>query len=419
MMKKKSLVLLCENYPLSAGEFFIDDELRVLSVQFDKIFVIIKEQEHQSLHRFVPDNLKVITYRDEFRTIEKIKSLSKIFSKTFFEEMFYVLFKYHVKARPMLFKILFNYIYSAKKIKSIIQNLIFTYELCLDETVFYSYWHDDKAFALAQMCRENKNFKAVARAHGSDIYFNAQKYVSHKFPYLPFKKFIIDNITLTFTVSKHGKVTFEKLLGKNNIDKIKVAYLGKANERDIIMNKKDDRYVFCSCSSIIPVKRLHLIIDILSELNLQNVEWIHFGDGRLRSNIEAYAKEKIPNIRVKLSGKISNKEILDFYSNNYIDLFLNVSESEGVPVAIMEALSAGIPVLATKVGGVLEAVPENVGFLIDKDFSASTAAEIIRSYLNLSPDLRKEFRLNAHEYWKNNFDALKNYTLFAQQLYNL
>ena len=36
---KKTLILLCDNYPLSAGEFFIDDEMRVIAPQFEKVIV--------------------------------------------------------------------------------------------------------------------------------------------------------------------------------------------------------------------------------------------------------------------------------------------------------------------------------------------------------------------------------------------
>ena len=36
MMKQKTLILLCDNYPLSAREFFIDDEMRVIAQRVEK-----------------------------------------------------------------------------------------------------------------------------------------------------------------------------------------------------------------------------------------------------------------------------------------------------------------------------------------------------------------------------------------------
>ena len=48
---------------------------------------------------------------------------------------------------------------------------------------------------------------------------------------------------------------------------------------------------------------------------------------------------------------------------------MNVSESEGIPVSIMEASSFGIPVIATNVGGVGEIVENGYnGLLLNKDF---------------------------------------------------
>ena len=48
--------------------------------------------------------------------------------------------------------------------------------------------------------------------------------------------------------------------------------------------------------------------------------------------------------------------MLDYYKNNIIDIFINLSASEGIPVSIMDAISFGIPCIATNVGGTGEIV---------------------------------------------------------------
>lgn len=73
---------------------------------------------------------------------------------------------------------------------------------------------------------------------------------------------------------------------------------------------------------------------------------------------------------VKL-GKMSNEEAKMYYSA--ADCFLLTSRSEGMPTVIVEALSAGLPVIATKVGGVLDVVDRRVGFLIEQDADAAAA----------------------------------------------
>ena len=67
-------------------------------------------------------------------------------------------------------------------------------------------------------------------------------------------------------------------------------------------------------------------------------------------------------------GHYPNEELLRYYGSNHVDLFINTSSTEGVPVSIMEAQSFGIPVIATDTGGVKEVVTEGTGSLLPVDF---------------------------------------------------
>ena len=97
-------------------------------------------------------------------------------------------------------------------------------------------------------------------------------------------------------------------------------------------------------------------------------------------------------------------------------MFINLSSSEGIPVSIMEALSAGIPVVATNVGGTSEAVNSLTGFLIPADFNSADVALTITNYLNLEPAQQLQYRQNAYEFWKENFEAGKNYGDFLRSI---
>ena len=142
------------------------------------------------------------------------------------------------------------------------------------------------------------------------------------------------------------------------------------------------------------------------------LHWVHFGDGSLKKEIEFQANKM--NLSFEIKGNVENNEILDFYNENFVDLFFNVSEFEGIPVSIMEAQSAGIPVLATDVGGTSEIVNNKNGFLIEKDFNVSSVVEIIQNYLNESPENIKLKRNLSHTNWLEKYTAEKNYTEFAQ-----
>lgn len=402
------LVLLCDNYPLSPGEFFIDDEMRVLYKKWNRIIIIVPQKPVVQMNRFVPDNLIVVPYNDTIYLKDKIVSIPRVFSKMFFAELKDILKRFPLKTLPLLFKIMYMDMVKAFKLIKVIKYYIKDYAINSSNSVFYSYWHDYKALSLAILSKKY-NFKSLARGHGWDVFADR-----HNPPYLPFKHFIINNLSVTVSISKAG--ANELIQYTNNSTKVITSKLGKFNERPINLKKNNNSFLVCSCSNIIPLKRLHKIIEILQKVDLPNIKWVHFGDGELKNGIIELAEKELHNVEFEFKGIVPNNEILDFYSKNYVDLFINVSESEGIPVSITEALSAGIPVIATDVGGTSEIVNKETGFLIEKDFEVENVARKIENYLKLSIEEQKIYREKAYKFWKENYNAEKNYKIFTDKI---
>lgn len=120
------------------------------------------------------------------------------------------------------------------------------------------------------------------------------------------------------------------------------------------------------------------------------------------------------HIEVIFKGKLPNKQVFDFYEKTPVTLFLNVSRSEGIPVSIMEAISYGIPVVATNVGEVREIVNDKTGHLLDVNFDCKYAANLIEKNLALYSNF--EFRKDVKAFWHDNFNATKNYVEFIQDV---
>ncbi|NSW45956.1 MAG: glycosyltransferase [Bacteroidales bacterium] len=410
----KTLILLTDNYPITHGEFFIDDEMRVIADRFEKVIVVVKSQQSVNFNRYVPKNMIVYPVSDFVSFFDKVKALPKILSSFFMEEWRFAIKNYKLKPSVILFKLMYMDVVRALKVKKQLLDVLFKEAISQNKTIYYSYWNDYKALALSLMKAKNNSMVCVSRAHGWDVFFER-----HQPPYLPFKKFIVSNLDVTYSISEAGRKAFISLLGNEYNNKIAVSRLGKINHRLPIENKNHDGILICSCSHIIPLKRIHLIVELLAILNIKNLKWVHFGDGPLRNRLEELAQEKLQYVKYEFKGNVPNEEILDFYHKNYVDLFINLSESEGVPVSIMEALSAGIPVLATNVGGVCEVVNQKVGFLVPKGFKVDDVAKIIKNYLNL-PDIEKQqYRENAYQFWKENFEAEKNYGEFVKKIFEL
>ena len=406
----KNIFLLCDSYPLNNGEYFLDDEVNLLSKKFGKIYILTASLSHKNA-RERPSNVTSLKYFQP----SKLNNILNVFNALISFEVCKEFLKskkiFGVKRDFQILKIIIADFVYAYDLKNQIDLLCKSNKIDIADTIFYSYWHDKKALALAFFKKKYPNTLCVARGHGWDV-----DYSRHIPPFLPFKNFIIYQLDKSVSISIFGSEFLKSISEKQLQNKIFVSRLGKYNSRKAqIDDKKNDKYIVCSCSNIIPLKRLHLIVSILDMLQKKYpLHWVHFGDGSLKKEIEFQANKM--NLSFEIKGNVENNEILDFYNENFVDLFFNVSEFEGIPVSIMEAQSAGIPVLATDVGGTSEIVNNKNGFLIEKDFNVSSVVEIIQNYLNESPENIKLKRNLSHTNWLEKYNAEKNYTEFAQMI---
>ena len=106
----------------------------------------------------------------------------------------------------------------------------------------------------------------------------------------------------------------------------------------------------------------------------------HLGGGDTINLIEKQLTNIGENVEVCLKGQVSHADVLNWFENNSVDVFVNVSSSEGLPVSIMEAFSFGVPVVATKVGGIPEIVDEKCGILIPKEFEPKELGYILENW---------------------------------------
>lgn len=114
------------------------------------------------------------------------------------------------------------------------------------------------------------------------------------------------------------------------------------------------------------------------------------GDGPERSELEALAGELGLDSRVNFLGSVTDVPGLLAKS----DVFVMSSTSEGMPIALLEATAAGLPVVVTDVGGCAEVV-EQVGHGIVVPTGSESAYASALSQLIDNVELRKSFAENA------------------------
>lgn len=114
------------------------------------------------------------------------------------------------------------------------------------------------------------------------------------------------------------------------------------------------------------------------------------GDGELRAELEQRAASAGLAGRVRFLGW--RRDLVTIYGAT--DVFALTSRNEGTPVALIEAMAAGVPGVATAVGGVLDVITdEGVGYTVPSDDAAMLADAINK--LSASPETRRNIGLRA------------------------
>jgi colanic acid/amylovoran biosynthesis glycosyltransferase len=410
-VKKKTLILLPTAYPFKPGEYFLDDELRVISGQFEKIIIFTNKEEYKfNPKRYIPGNLEFIYVKSK-TSFYTVFSVIRFALSLYFIKEFIRCLKIHSNIYFNA-KVLLKELLLAEQTKKKTTDYIRLNNIEIKECVIYSYWLNYQALAAAHLKKKLPGLKCVSRAHSSDIYQErATKGIQ------PFKNYIINNLDATITISSFGKEYLEKHYAPIKKERIYTYRLGKENKNPIVEHTDQKTIIICSCSYINQIKRVHLIPEILSECKNQTlIKWIHFGDGNdiYKYRITEAINKYIPELHYEIKGSVTNDQIMQFYSDNYVELFINISSTEGIPVSIMEAISAGIPVIATNVGATNEIVNQDFGLLIESDFNKKKVANWIDNYIETNHKNKLRFRNNARNFWSANYSAAKNYSAFGK-----
>lgn len=138
--------------------------------------------------------------------------------------------------------------------------------------------------------------------------------------------------------------------------------------------QKAGKFIAITVANFYPTKGLPYLIEaasILSSKINDLVFWI-LGDGKERKFLERLIRHhKLENVKL-LGFKNDSFEYL-----NKSDIFILPSVKEGFPYTILEAMAAGLPIVATRVGGVPEIITEDEnGFLVPPADSQALAEKI-------------------------------------------
>lgn len=417
---KKNMYIFTDNFPYgSAEKSFLIPEINVLEEHYNIIIISgAREEERwrQDLETLLVSTIKVFHHRNEdvngFEVCKYIVPFL-LFGGTKQEIRDIFLSSNDVIGR--MEKALYFFA-RAKKFKDWIEK-----ESIIDKNddgLIYSYWYNHRVLSLTMMKRKYPKLKMLTRAHGYDLYKERRAYA-----WQPYKTVMDATLDKIIFISEHGlKYYLQNFrVNKYNLQKYEMCKIGVKAQPFCIEHKRHKPFLLVSCSSIIPLKRIELIIDALAEIERHDIRWIHFGDGIKYKEIRERAQAKLnnkKNIEYEFKGYTDNSQIMRYYAKEMPDCFITVSSTEGSPVSIQEALAFGIPVIATAVGGIPEMIDGN-GILLNSNPIISQIVNAIVAIIQLEDEKYVDMRRKSYQIWGKSYNQAKNIRQFIKILDNL
>lgn len=279
--------------------------------------------------------------------------------------------------------------------------------------LLYTYWRGGSTVAFAALAERRPMTAAITRVHRYELYEDA-----FSPPFQPWHPTLYARLALTATISQHG-LDYLRAAGVDAA-RLGLYRLGTEPFGARTRASAEGALRVVSCSSLTPVKRVPLIAQALVAFARRHahcrVGWVHFGGGPELSQVQAALRDVPANLDAVLAGQVPNDAVRAHYAAQPVDAFVLLSESEGLPVSIQEAASAGVPVIATDVGGVAELVGSDNGVLLR---AACDVAEVVAALerILLKPDSAR--REASWRRWVEGFDAERNHSRFAAELQTL
>lgn len=413
---EKKLILITNYFPFYKGEEYLESEINYLANIFEEIYIIpTMINNKMNVTRALPQNAKLINLKSPQNKKSKVLNLIKNSREVLFNIK--NLKKVTRGTKFNIYKIVYN-LYIETRTIEIYKKLLALQKLpnntSKDHIYIYSYWFyvtANLAIKIKNDFYNDQNITVISRGHGYDI----NDYLK-PFNFLPLREALLDGVDKLFTVSNQSKIYLKNKFPTYS-NKIEMRRLGV--QKSFKSEKINDLKIIVSCSTIRKLKRLDIIIDALAKINDCNFKWIHIGDGESYEKISSYAKEKLAGDQFQFIGRLENNEVLNFYKETSPHCFINMSDSEGVPVSIMEAMAYSIPVIASNVGGTKEIVNNNNGFLIDDYKNTDLVASKIKQLLTMDKEHYLMLKNNAYNTWKNEWDASLVYKNFANDFINM
>lgn len=168
--------------------------------------------------------------------------------------------------------------------------------------------------------------------------------------------------------------------------------------------------VFLSVGRYDPAKAQHDLIKAMDHLvdELPDAKLLIVGWGELEDSLQSLVKEHDLTENVSITGRVSPRNIHNYYA--IADVFVSSSIREGLPIVILEAMSASLPIVATNIPGVCEVVEEEeTGLLVP----TNSPKELSEAMIQVEA-IEEPFGDRGYDRALNGFDVRRTVQLHLQ-----
>jgi len=174
--------------------------------------------------------------------------------------------------------------------------------------------------------------------------------------------------------------------------------------------KKTDskKFKIISVANLVPVKGIEVLIDSVISLNNPNIELSILGDDR--SDYANILKQKVKDLdkeaQIHFLGKHTDVRPFLVQADLYVIPTLNEGRKEGMPMALVEAMTMGIPALGSDISGI-NFVLKDFPKLLFEASNDKELSEKIKAFYQKTADERKEIGQQLRNYCVSNFSMQK------------
>jgi len=184
-------------------------------------------------------------------------------------------------------------------------------------------------------------------------------------------------------ISVNGANEIKSKISKTLWHKVKVIHMGvrlPLNE----CTPEQDVFTIASVGNLIPVKGHRFLLEACLLLKQRGKIFKCFliGDGPLKQELLEMIHKLDLDDMVTLCGRLPHDKVLGMYQDCCVSVLVHPSivtedgEREGIPVALMEAMAVGVPVISTTTGSIPELVGDGAGILVPPGDSKALADAI-------------------------------------------